>query len=86
MTVDGFAAAMWEKYAQSQGFGLFGPGRAGGGGGGWDTIESRDHIIITPAVEAKRCLPDPKAGTSSPAWWLKALRAISRGSYLRFRV
>ena len=28
VTVDGFGAAMWEKYAQSQGFGIFGPGRA----------------------------------------------------------
>ena len=39
MTVDGFGAAVWEKYAQSQGFSIFGPGRAwreciawGGGG------------------------------------------------------
>ena len=32
MTVDGFGAAMWEKHAQSQGFGIFGPGRARGGG------------------------------------------------------
>ena len=31
VTVDGFVAAMWEKHAQSQGFGIFGPGRAGGG-------------------------------------------------------
>ena len=33
VTVDGFGAAMWEKYAQSQGFGVVGPGRAGGRGG-----------------------------------------------------
>ena len=31
MTVDGFAAALWEKCTQSQGFGISGPGRAGRG-------------------------------------------------------
>ena len=33
VTFDGFGAAMSEKSAQSQGFGVFGPGRAGGAGG-----------------------------------------------------
>ena len=37
MIADGFGAAMREKSAQSQGFGIFEPGRAGGGGGG-DTM------------------------------------------------
>ena len=31
VTADGFGAAMREKCAQSQGFGIFGLGRAGGG-------------------------------------------------------
>ena len=29
VTVDGFGAAMWEKCAQSHGFGMFGPVRGG---------------------------------------------------------
>ena len=33
VTSDGFGAAMWEKCAQSQEFGIFGPWRAGGEGG-----------------------------------------------------
>ena len=51
MTVDGFGAARWEKSAQSQGFGIFGPGRAGWGcgggegGGGWGVGEPRTGII-----------------------------------------
>ena len=45
MTVDGFGAAMWEKYAWSQGFGIFGPGRAGGGGGGAGMGGPRTGII-----------------------------------------
>ena len=49
MTVDGFGAAMWEKCGQSQGFGIFGPGCAGGwgntmGGGGRRT-ESRKTLF-----------------------------------------
>ena len=34
VTVDGCRAAMWEKCAQSQGFGIFSPGRAAGRGRG----------------------------------------------------
>ena len=50
-TVDGFGAAMWEKCTQSQGFGIFGPGRAGGdamarGGGVGEPITG---IIYTQA-------------------------------------
>ena len=44
VTVDGFGAATWEKYAQSQGFGIFGPGRGGGYHGGGRRTENRDHI------------------------------------------
>ena len=56
MTVDGFGAAMWERCAQSQGFGIFGPRHAGGGiplregGGGGRRTENRDHTGIRLGV------------------------------------
>ena len=49
MTVDGFGAARLEKCAQSQGFGMHGPGR-GGGGGGRGVGEPRTGIIYGPRV------------------------------------
>ena len=50
VTVDGFEGFMWEKHAQSQSFGIFGPGRAGGGGyhGGGGVGEPRTGIIHAP--------------------------------------
>ena len=57
---DGFGAAMWEKRAESQGFGICGPGRARGG-----EVEDRDHryqhcikdsIDMLAEVDVRICL------------------------------
>ena len=69
MTVDGFGAARWEKSAQSQGFGIFGPGRAGwgcgggegGGGGGSANREPGSYMVNTAAGEC----PKRSQGTGS---------------------
>ena len=59
VTVDGFRAAMWEKCAQSRGFGIFGLGMLGvggryHGGGGWRT-EDRDHIYVCVYLHTVHC-------------------------------
>ena len=46
MTVDGFGAATWEKYAQSQGFGIIGPG----GGGGGSANREPGSYMATPGI------------------------------------
>ena len=48
VTVDGFGAAMWAKYAQSQGFVIFGAARAGGGGGGLGESRTGSYMLPFP--------------------------------------